>query len=271
MMAALGLTEFVAATGHLPLLAGMAAQLVRSVEREDISAAELGRQIAADAVLASHLLRLVNAPYYSRSRRIGSVTDALAVLGFNMVRRISTSVLMLRPLLVHLPDTLATRAFWRHQLLCAGFARLVHQLRQADGEEVAYMAGLLHDVGRLALFVRWPETYAEFLQPPFGDEHTLIAAERLRFGFDHAQAGSAVLHHWNVPEAITTAAGRHADQAAPPEPVADSVWRANRLAHRMAAEVWESAAPAWMVEAGLDRAACRRIVDEVDALASARA
>jgi len=146
----------------------------------------------------------------------------------------------------------------------------VHQRCQADGEEVAYMAGLLHDVGRLALFVRWPGTHAEFLQPPFGDEHTLIAAERLRFGFDHAQAGSALLHHWNASQAITTAAGRHADQAAPPQPVAASVWRAERLAHLVAAEVGESAAPPWMLEAGLDRTACRRIVDEVDAVASAR-
>lgn len=268
--AAPGLKEFVWATGHLPLVPGMAAQLVRSVEREDVSAAELGRQIAGDAALASHLLRVVNAPCYGLSRRIGTVTDALAVLGFNMVRRIITSVLMLRPVLVHLPDTPPTRALWRHQLLCAGFARLVHQRCQADGEEVAYMAGLLHDVGRLALFVRWPGTHAEFLQPPFGDEHTLIAAERLRFGFDHAQAGSALLHHWNASQAITTAAGRHADQAAPPQPVAASVWRAERLAHLVAAEVGESAAPPWMLEAGLDRAACRRIVDEVDAVASAR-
>jgi len=270
MTAALGLTEFVAATGHLPLLAGMAAQLVRSVEREDISAAELGQQIAGDAVLANHLLRVVNAPYFSRSRHMGTVTDALAVLGFNMVRRIITAILVSRPLLAHLPDKPATRAVWRHQLLCAGFARFVHQLRQADGDEVAYMAGLLHDVGRLALFVRWPATYSEFLQSPYCDEHTLIAAERTRFGFDHAQAGGALLQHWNVPEAIVTAAGRHAEQGAPPEPVAESVWRANRLAQRVAAEVWESAAPAWMVEAGLDRAACRRIVDEVDAFASAR-
>lgn len=261
------LREFVKATGHLPLYPGMAAQLVRSVEREDISAGELGRQIAGDAALASHLLRLVNSPYYGLSRRIGTVTDAVAVLGFNMVRRIITSVVMLRPVLAHLPNTAATRTFWRHQLLCAAFARLIHQRSQSDGDEVAYMAGLLHDVGRLALFVRWPESYAEFLQSPFTDERSLVAAEQQRFGFDHAQAGGALLHHWNVPEAIATAADRHADETVPPEAVAGSVWQADRLAHWMSVEARDGAESTWMLEAGLDRAACGRIVDEVDAFA----
>ena len=268
---ALGLEEFVAATGHLPLYPAIAAELVRSVEREDISATELGRQIARDAALASHLLRLVNSPYYGLSRRIGTVTDAVAVLGFNMVRRIITSVVMLRPVLAYLPDSPATRAFWRHQLLCAGFARLVHQRSQADGDEVAYMAGLLHDVGRLALFVRGPESYAEFFEPPFDDEYMLVAAEQQRFGFDHAQAGGALLHYWNVPEAIATAVGRHADDAPPSDPIAASVWQADRLAHLASAEVRDGAEPPWMLEAGLDRAACRGIVDEVDAFAISRA
>ena len=117
----------------------------------------------------------------------------------------------------------------------------------------------------------WPDANAQFLQAPCDDEQTLIAAERLRFGFDHAQAGGALLHHWNVPEAISAAAGRHADAEEPQEPVAASVWRADRLAHRVAAESRDSAEQPWLAEAGLDRGACRRIVEEVDTFAGSRA
>ena len=268
--AAPAVAEFVASIRHLPLYPGMAAQLVRSVEQEDITGPALARQITGDAALSSHLLRLANSSFYGLSRRIGTVTDALAVLGFNMVRRIVTSMVMQRPVLAYLPDTKATRAFWRHQLLCAALARFVHQRSGADGEEVAYMAGLLHDVGRLAMFVRWPQAYGALLQRPSTDDAWLIAEEHQHFGFDHAVAGGALLRLWSVPEAIALAALAHADVAAPEDTVAASVWHASRLAHRLADEADNGSTTSWMKEAGLSAAMRRQIVDEVDAFAGSR-
>lgn len=264
------LADFVASTRHLPLVSGMAAQLVRSVESEHITAAELSRQIATDAVLASHLLRLVNSSFYGMSRRIGTVADALAVLGFNMVRRIVTAVVMQRPVLAHLPDTPATREFWRHQLLCAALARFVHRRGGDDGEEVAYMAGLLHDVGKLAMFVRWPQAFGEMMQRPSSGDGSLIAEERSHFGFDHAQAGGALLRQWNLPEAIVLATAAHADDLPPTDPVAASVWQANRLAHTLADMAEQADEPPCLQEAGLDAAARRQILDEVDGFAGKR-
>lgn len=261
------LAGFVAATRHPPLVSSMAAQLVRSVESEHITAAELSRQIASDAVLASHLLRLVNSAFYGMSRRIGTVADALAVLGFNMVRRIVTAVVMQRPVLAHLPDTPATRAFWRHQLLCAALARFVHRRSGADGEEVAYMAGLLHDIGKLAMFVRWPHEFGELLQRPSTSDGSLIADERARFGFDHAQAGGALLHQWNLPEAIVLATAGHADALPPADPLAASVWHANRLAHALVEQPTLIGEPPCLQAAGLDAGARRQILKEVDSFA----
>ncbi|MGI9025155.1 MAG: HDOD domain-containing protein [Burkholderiaceae bacterium] len=139
------LEDFVASVQHLPLYSAMAARLIRSVEREDITAAELSRQIGADAVLASHLLRLANSSFYGMSGRIGTVADAIAVLGLNMVRRIVTSAVLQRPLIPYLHDIPGVREFWRHQLLCAALARHLQVRKREGGEKVAYMAGLLHD------------------------------------------------------------------------------------------------------------------------------
>jgi HD-like signal output (HDOD) protein len=258
--------EFVASIRHLPLYPGMAAQLVRSVEQENITGPELARQITGDAALSSHLLRLVNSSFHGLSRRIGTVADALAVLGFNMVRRIVTSMVMQRPVLAFLPETETTRAFWRHQLLCAALARFVHRRSATDGEELAYMAGLLHDVGRLAMLVRWPQAYGVLLQAPTTDDAGSMAQEHQHFGFDHAVAGGALLRLWKVPEPIALAAFTHADAAAPEDPVAASVWHANRLAD----EVDNGRTPHWMKEAGLSAAMRRQIVDEVDAFAGSR-
>jgi HD-like signal output (HDOD) protein len=267
------LADFVAATHHLPLYPAVAAQLVRSVENEDISGPELARQIAADAALATHLLRLVNSSFYGMSRRIGTVSDALSVLGFNMVRRIVTAVVMRRPMLAYLPDTAASRDFWRHQLLCAVLARHLHQHQGDDGAEVAYMAGLLHDVGRLAMFARWPRAYAAtLLRPslPTAADDDLIAVERSSFGFDHAQAGGALLAHWGVPEAICEAAAGHRNALVPEAEVPAHVWHANGLSHRISAQQDCATQTLWMTEAGLDPLSVRRFLDEVAAFTGGR-
>jgi HD-like signal output (HDOD) protein len=263
-------TDFVTSIRHLPLFPTMAVQLVRSVQQEDISAAEMARQIAADVALSSHLLRLVNSSFYGLSRRIGTVADALAVLGFNMVRRIVTAAVLQRPVQIHLPDTPATQEFWRHQLLTAALARFVHGKKVEDGEEVAYMAGLLHDVGRLAMFVRWPEEYLELLQRPISEDDLALSEEQQRFGFDHTRAGAALLRLWSVPEPIVLATYRHGDSHAPEDPLAASVWQANRVAHLLATEPDEGPMPPWMLQAGLCAATRRKIVDEVNAFAGGR-
>ena len=257
------LAAFVASIRHLPLFPPLAQRLIDSVRREDISATDLARLIAADVALSSHLLRLVNSSFYGLSRRIGAITDAIAVLGFNMVRRIVTTAVLQRPVQDLLPDTPATRAFWRHQLLTAALARHLHRRDHDSDEELAYMAGLLHDIGCLALFAHAPAAYVELLGRSGGSDDALADAERQHFGYDHAQVGATLLRLWNVPETITATIQDHADGVAPVEPVACSVWRANGLAQRVVAVPAPDPADAELLAAGLDAATLRRILDEV--------
>jgi HD-like signal output (HDOD) protein len=260
------LARFVAATHHLPLFPAVAAQLVRSVQDEDISGPELARLITADAALATHLLRLANSAFYGLSRRIGTVQDALAMLGLNMVRRMVTAVVLRRPLLAHLPDTAASRDFWHHQLLCAVLARHLHKQQGEEGEELPYMAGLLHDVGRLAMFVHWPQDYAIAMpqqEQATATDEIVFDSESTRFGFNHAQAGAALLVHWGVPEVICEAVAAHRDALAPSAGVPAQVWHANRLSHRIAHEPNVAAQTPWMTESGLNPVSVRRILDEV--------
>lgn len=261
------LEEFVASVQHLPLYTPMAARLVRSVEREDVTATELSQQIGSDAVLASHLLRLANSSFYGMSGRIGTVGDALAVLGLNMVRRIVASAVLQRPLMAYLHDTPGAREFWRHQLLCAALARHLQARRREDGAEIAYMAGLLHDVGRLVMLVRLRGQYEALLQP-VAEGQSITELERQRFGFDHAQAGAALLRLWSVPERIVQAVQQHVDPAAPDDSVSASVWHANRLAHRLAVEPPDGSDQPWMLEAGLTAEIRQRLIEEVGAFAN---
>src|ERR1700733_7777170 len=110
------LRTFVGQIQHLPLFSTTAAQLIDSMNREDTSASELSSIVSTDVALVTQLLRMVNSPFYGLSRRIGSVSEAFAVLGLDFVRRTVTSAVLQRPLLAYLHDTSIVRAFWRHEL-----------------------------------------------------------------------------------------------------------------------------------------------------------
>ena len=266
------LEAFVASVQHLPLFTGTAVQLIRSVEQEDANADELSRLISTDAALTAHLLRLVNSSFYGLSRRIGTISDALMVLGFNLVRRTVTAAVLERPLLAYLHDSAAARAFWRHELLCAALAR--HLAGRAKGNgEVAYMAGLLHDVGRLVMLMQYPEQSDLLLQRRSEDDDGGLVVERELFGFDHAQVGGALLESWGLPEEMVQAAHQHADETEPDEVCAASVWRANLISHEMDAatdDVDDDEVLPWMEAIGLTPKERRKILNEIAALESDR-
>jgi HD-like signal output (HDOD) protein len=226
------LEEFVASVEHLPLFAGIAAQLIKSVDDESMTASELARQVSTDAALVAQLLRLVNSPYYGLRRGVATVSDAIAVLGLNLVRRVVIAAVLQRPLFAYLPDTRVARDFWRHQLFCALLARHLHQHKRLNGE-VAYMAGMLHDVGRLVMLLKYPLEIDAMLDDRSIEDDTALERERARFGFDHAVVGAALLELWDVPTQMVVCAGRHAEVTEPDDALAASVWRANLLAHQL--------------------------------------
>ena len=260
------LAAFVASVEHLPLFTGMAAQLIRSVDDEDITAVELNRIISADAALVVHLLRIVNSPYYGLSRRIGTVTEACTVLGLNLVRRTVTVAVLQRPLFAYLHDTATARAFWRHELLCATLSRHLGQRAGIHGE-ASYMAGLLHDVGRLTMLMRFPDRVDLLLRPSSEADGKAADTEdeRSMFGFTHAQVGGALLEMWGLPAGIVQAAHQHMDDIEPEDAMAAAVWRANLIAHEFGDDDDDQVLP-WMEAIGLDAAGRRRMIVEIEAL-----
>ena len=262
------LETFVGSVQHLPLFSGTAMQLIRSVERDDVTVGELSRLISTDAALVAHLLRIVNSSYYGLSRRIGTVSDALSVLGVNLIRRTVTAAVLQRPLFAYLHDTSVARAFWRHGLLSASLARHLAIQKGVDGE-LAYMAGLMHDVGRLAMLMQFPQETEVLLRVRSDDDHLGTEREFSRFGFDHAQVGGALLELWGLPEKIVQAAHQHADATEPEDAMSASVWLGNLLSHEMIDEPddQDTLSP-WMIDVGLSVKARRQIVDEIRALES---
>lgn len=260
---------FVASVRHLPLFSGTATQLIRSAGQENISARELVRLISTDAGLVAHLLRIVNSPFFGFARRLATVGDALAVLGIDHVRRTVTAAVLQRPLMSYLHDSEVVRTFWRHELLCAALARHIATRRGAHSE-IAYMAGLMHDVGRLAMLMQHPAQADVLLHVQGDDDHGALDREYHEFGFDHAQAGGALLEQWGLPRQIVLAANEHADEVEPDDAISACVWQANLLTHEMFAvgEEAEEIQLPWMIGIGLSVNERRQILGEIQAFES---
>ena len=267
------LQTFVASVQQLPLFTGIAAQLVRSVDREDVTMTELGRLISTDAALVAQLLRLVNSSFYGLPRKIGTVTDAMAVLGLDFVRRMVMVAVLQRPLFAYLHDTAAARAFWRHELLCAALARHLARRDGVDGE-LAYMAGLLHDVGRLVMLIEYPERHDVLLRHAgdgdpveSADDGAANALQELSlFGFTHAQVGAALLEIWGLPDGIVRAAHQHGDASQPDDVLAAAVWRANTLSHRIDDVADDDEEEAWMQAIDLSVSERHKMLEEIEAI-----
>jgi putative nucleotidyltransferase with HDIG domain len=259
------LRQFVAEVKHLPLFSTTAAQLISSIDREETTSAELSRIVATDAGLVTQMLKMVNSPFYGLSRRVGSVSDAFAVLGLDLVRRTVTSAVLQRPLFSYIHDTEIARAFWRHELLCASLARHIARRNGGDGE-LAFVAGLLHDVGRLTMLIHYPEHTHVLLDQRSGDVDLGIDRERVLFGFTHAEVGGALLELWGLPEELVLSTHQHIDETEPDGILSAAVWRANLLTHEMEDDEDVDEVQPWMESIGLTVAARHKMLDEVEAL-----
>ena len=260
------LDKFVASVHSLPLFSGTAMLLMQSVGREDVSNAELARLISTEAGITAGLLRIVNSSFYGLSTKISTVHDAIAVMGMNQVRRTVLAAVSQRPVAQYLKDSKVVRAFWRHLLLTAAMSRHLARQNGLDGE-VAYTAGLMHEMGRLAMLIQHPHLDNLLLHVEGDHDGLGIDRERAHFGFDHAQVGGALLEHWGLPSPIAQAAWDHGGNERPEDPMSAAVWRANLLAHDMIDKAEDLAVETpWMQAVGLSIDDRRKMLGEIEAL-----
>ena len=185
------------ATASLPAMPQILVQLMERCQADEIGLAELAELIAKDAAMTSKILRVANSSAYHRRTRPASLEQSLMLLGIDMVKTlvISESVFQV---FGDLPqaNAPALRVFWKHSLLAAVTARLIAQKIDYPHVEEAYLAGLLHDVGRLALLSLAPREYTVNFSAP--DDENLCAVEQRTLELTHAEAGAWMIAHWNL-------------------------------------------------------------------------
>ncbi len=191
------------------------------LDDEDATSARIATSLGRDPGLVALVLRIANSPAYAQARTVDSVERAITLLGRETLRRLVVTGAITRAT-SRIPDQerLPLEVFWRHSAYCAVIARQLADRvlpRQAGS---VFLAGLLHDLGKLLLFTQSPEAaHRAFLSSlDVGDALTPQAAEREQLGFDHAELGGALAGHWGLPEILVACvAGHHNPSAAPDE------------------------------------------------------
>ncbi len=224
---------------------------------------EAAAVIGKDPSLTAKLLKLVNSAFYARTLRVSgglppgpvdSLSRAVMLLGLNQLSTLAMGVSVL-PLFKDIPaQCIDMGQFWRHSVGVGLVAKLM-AIRLGDpSPERFFVAGLLHDIGRLVLYKQAPAAASEALALAGETGRRLLDAERELFGFDHAVLGGMLLRKWRFPESLEQAVWRHHDPAAGDEPlepsiinVADMVAGAvlpggsgERLVPRLLPEAWKS-------------------------------
>lgn len=198
------------AVHELPALPGLVTRLVELVESESATAEQVEQLIATDPALTAKVLHLANSAYYGLTRTISTVKQAVIVLGFHTVKNLVLGISAFMALRGNRPPSTVELELWEHSFACAGIAREImlaagHGIRQAEN---AFMAGLLHDIGVLFLYTRFPKEYQKVLRNAH-PQRVRHEVEGEILGMDHAEVGALIADGWGLPPVLVNLIGNH--------------------------------------------------------------
>ncbi|MGA2329356.1 MAG: HDOD domain-containing protein [Bryobacteraceae bacterium] len=185
----------------------IAARLMRLVATDDVVFRKVAELIRIDAAFSAEVLRLANSPLLGCRRAVVSILHAMALLGLERLK----SLVMMVALRNHLAGALhdpSLRRCWRHSLACAFLCQDIGVACWLDKDQ-CYTAGLMHDVGRLALLAAFPGAYSDLLNTVDATGCDVLEAERALFEIDHCAVGCWLITEWELPEDFLPVVGTH--------------------------------------------------------------
>ena len=169
----------------------------------------LAEVVIADQGLASRILRLANSSFYGLSARVDTISKAVGLIGTRQLRDLALGAAVMDLFKDLPPGTIDTKGFWEHSLAVGAAARVLAQQQGERAAERHFVAGLLHDLGHVALSMRMPNQFIDILAQSRAQFAHMSWVERKNLGFDHAELGAALLEHWRLPEPLVEAVSCH--------------------------------------------------------------
>lgn len=214
---------------NLPTLPGILTKITQLTAGTQSGASDVAKLISTDPVLSAKVLRMVNSPIYGFPGRISSITHAVVLLGFNVIKGLVLGTAVF--------DTLGDdgKALWNHSLGCAIVSRRLAIAANLPEPEEVMVAGLLHDLGKVALAYVAPGYYVQAVELAKKNGTYIGEAEVEVFGVSHARVGGWLCEQWHFPPRLSEPLIHHHDpeQAKAGEDVAATIHVADYLTRGM--------------------------------------
>jgi putative nucleotidyltransferase with HDIG domain len=200
--------QLAAGVQDLPSLPAVVMELLSSIEQEDIDISVLAKKVSYDQALTAKTLRLANSSTYGLQVKVTTIQQAITFLGFQTTRNLITTAAITGCFPSGRCAGFHDKAFWRHSIATAACARALAR-RMRFNQDIAFTAGLLHDIGRLVLVTGHPDAYDQVVAWHAQHGGDWQDAEQAILGIDHVDAGVALADHWNFSSTMRQAIAYH--------------------------------------------------------------
>ncbi|RKY28669.1 MAG: hypothetical protein DRP79_02080 [Planctomycetota bacterium] len=193
----------------VPPLPVVVSSVLRVAESPNSNAADLAAVVSDDTALTARVLRVVNSPFYGFARKVTTVTESVVLLGFETIVNLVIGITVARTMDAGESHVLDRRRFWQHSLGTAAAARILSDLVDYPNPEETFIAGLMHDIGKLFFDEYLPDEYAAVVSRLRAGEGDELKVERDVLRTDHTLAGEMLLKKWHLPGLYQKAARYH--------------------------------------------------------------
>lgn len=170
---------------------------------------DLENIVSEDSALAAKVLMIANSALFNFPSKIDTISNAIAIIGHKQLSELVLSCSIVAMFKDIPQDVIDMEQFWRHSIAVATAARIIASSRREQNIEKYFTSGLLHDIGKLIIFVEAPKYAVEVLKQCADKKELMYKVEKDVLGFDHAKLGAMLLKKWKLPDEVVAAVYYH--------------------------------------------------------------
>ncbi|MBE9547236.1 MAG: HDOD domain-containing protein [Proteobacteria bacterium] len=202
---------------QLPTLPVIVTNILKVAGDESASAKDLVDIISKDKAISNKILRLANSAYYGFSKNVDSIFQATVIIGFDEIIGLTIGMSVFSTLHEKGPHSiLDMQDLWMHAIGCGSVAKKIVKKTVPGAAEQIFMAGLLHDIGKVIFTIYFPEEYRTVLEDAKESQTPLHHKEKETFGLDHAMLAGLLMESWKFPDDLLLPSSFHHNSAACP-------------------------------------------------------
>ena len=208
-MSLIDIQDLISANEPLASLPNTFYKLREVVSNPNCDFDDIAEIISLDPSLTLRLLKIVNSAFYGFRGEVETIPHAMGIVGTEQLMQLVLATTVVGQFKNIPKDMVNMEYFWKHSVACGLAARAINEVREANEGESIFVAGLLHDVGRLVMCLKVPDQLKIVLGFAKKSGDRWYKAEAKYFGFDHGGVGGALLRTWNLPKKLQEAVAHH--------------------------------------------------------------